>query len=77
MIDWIVVFAGMFALDFVFALYTMYVQEKQPVMAAHFATAIFLLQAVVIASYVKDFSLILPAAAGAWLGTWAAVRRGS
>lgn len=57
-------------LDVVYAKYTMAVQARKASASANWAGAIILLGGVSILSYTHDPLLILPAAIGAWIGTY-------
>lgn len=67
---WMFIFLVNTLLDIVYAKYTMAVQRRDASHAAHWATAIILIGGVSIISYTHNPILILPAAAGAWVGTW-------
>ena len=73
MIHVALVFVAMVATDIVWAQYTRAVADhnlrKAPVMAA----AIISIGAFVTTSYVQDYWMILPAAAGAYVGTFLSV----
>jgi NAD/NADP transhydrogenase alpha subunit len=78
-IEWALVFAAMFALDYVWARYTAHVADKRAGLAGAWAIGICLLSGFVTTKYVHDAWLLLPAALGAFGGTWAAIewqRRG-
>lgn len=67
-------FAAMVALDLVWAAYTIKVQKKKPALAGLYASAIMLINAVVTISYVTEPWMLLPVAAGAFVGTFLGVR---
>lgn len=69
------VFAALFALDFVWARYTHAMTEHRAARAAHYATAIILLSGFGITQYANEPLYLIPAALGAWLGTYVAVRK--
>lgn len=73
--SWLLIFLLNATLDIVYARYTISVQHRHPIIAAHWAAAIILIGGISIISYTHDPVLIFPAAAGAWLGTWVAVGR--
>ncbi len=66
----LIAFSGMFALDFVFARYTLSVMSQRPVAASSYAAGCLLLQGAVILSYVNEPIMLIPAAAGAFIGTY-------
>lgn len=63
-------FFGMVALDFVWARYVISLTKKHAVVGSTYAAAIMLLNGVVTLTYVSDPWMILPAAAGAFIGTF-------
>ena len=70
-----IAFFGMVALDFVFTRYTMAVATQRPWWASGYAAGCLILQGGVILSYVHDPIMLIPAAAGAFAGTYLAMRR--
>ena len=73
-LEWLAVFIGMFLLDMVYARYTQAIQSGQAMRAAHFAAVLIGITAFVTVSYVQNRWLTLPVMAGAWAGTWVAVK---
>jgi hypothetical protein len=63
-------FLGMVALDFVWARYTINLIKKNPAKSGGYAATIMLLNGIVTLTYVHDPWMILPAAAGAFVGTY-------
>lgn len=63
-------FFGMVALDFVWARYTINLVKKYNAVSGGYAATIMLLNGVVTLTYVHDPWMILPAAAGAFVGTF-------
>lgn len=63
-------FFGMIALDFVWARYVLTLTKKYHAVSGGYAAAIMLLNGVVTLTYVHDPWMILPAAAGAFVGTY-------
>jgi hypothetical protein len=72
----VLVFLAMFALDFIWARYTAAMVDKRPHLASVYAVGIVATNGVVVVSYTSDPWMLLPAALGAYAGTWAAVRWG-
>lgn len=70
----LIVFAAMFSLDFVWAFYTKAIQKHRPLAAAWWAVAIIVFTAVAQIGYINDPILVLPAALGAFAGTYAAMK---
>lgn len=68
--QYLTVFLLMVALDFVWARYTLAIQRRAHVCAAATAGVIFLLNGVVTVAYVGDYWVLLPAIAGAVVGTY-------
>lgn len=73
-LEWLSVFVGMFLLDMVYARYTQAIQSGQPWRAANFACVLIGITAFVTVSYVQNRWLTIPVMAGAWAGTWVAVK---
>lgn len=70
----IAVFAAVAALDFVWAKYTYAITTKRATLAGFYGAVVFLLSGVATLGYVASPWLLLPAVAGAFVGTYAAVR---
>ena len=70
----LVVFAAMFALDFVWAKYTFAMTDRHPYRAGGYAGAICLLAGIAQIGYTADPWLLIPALIGAFGGTVLAVR---
>lgn len=73
--SFVVVFLSMLAMDFVFAQYAKRAGDRRPTSAANWAAMIIPLNYFVVTGYVDSFWMVLPAMAGAWLGTHIAVSR--
>ncbi len=71
--DWLIAFLAMFATDAAWSLYVAAVAAGAALAASGWAVALFLLGAVAIIGYTRDRWLLIPAAAGAFLGTYAGV----
>jgi hypothetical protein len=69
---WLLVAFGMFALDYVWALYTKAIAAEKPMASANWAVVIIMLSGFVTTAYIHDPWLLTAAAVGAWLGTFAA-----
>lgn len=74
---WLGVFTAMFVLDFVYAKYTLAVQALKPTSAASYAFGITLCNVIVTIGFVHDNWLVIPTLAGAYAGTYFAVRHSS
>lgn len=68
------VFGAMFALDFVWTFYTRAVQGHRAFAAANWAVMILLFNGAAQIAYIHDPWLLIPAAAGAFGGTFAAMK---
>lgn len=69
MISWIAIFALFVVLDFVWARYTIAMAECRSLESANWAFLITFMSALAAIMYVGDNWLVIPAAAGGWLGT--------
>lgn len=72
---YVFVFVACTALDFVWAYYTKAINERRELRAAWWAAGIMILGGVGQIGYVNDPLLLIPAGLGAFIGTYAAVRR--
>jgi len=70
------VFAMMCATDVVYARYTWHAAQRNPLRAGLFAVAIILCTGFVTTSYVANHWALIPAACGAFVGTFTAVKWG-
>jgi hypothetical protein len=73
-LEWLAVFVGMFLLDAAYTRYTQAITSGNPLRAAHFAAVLIGITAFVTVSYVQNRWLTIPVMAGAWAGTWVAVK---
>ena len=74
--DWgtyILAFVAMAVLDFLWAVYTKKVTDGKAIAAASYASVLMVLNATVVMSFVKDAAILIPAALGAFVGTYLAV----
>lgn len=69
----VAVLLGAFVSDFVWARYIAHIADANKLAAANWGVVVIVLGAFLVLSYVEDRRLILPAAIGAWLGTYFAV----
>lgn len=63
----------MFFQDLAWAFYVASVKSNAAVFASFWAVILFLLGAALVLGYTRDRTLLIPAALGAWLGTFAGV----
>jgi hypothetical protein len=68
--SWIAVFVGLVVLDIIWVGYTKSLQKHTPVKSGLWAAIMITVSGFVTISYVGDHSLLIPAAAGAFVGTW-------
>ncbi len=68
---WIGVFLGLIVLDFIWVGYVKSVQKHQPLHSGLWASVMITVSGFVTISYVTDHTLLIPAALGAFVGTWA------
>jgi len=74
MLLWIVSFSSMAILDFVWAWYTVAIQDKKEYVASLYATFIAGINFVIVINYISDHVLLIPTCAGAFVGTLIGVR---
>lgn len=72
----LVVFAAMFLLDFVWTFYTKAIQRHAAFAAANWAVMITLFNGAAQIGYVENHWLLIPAGLGAFGGTYAALKWG-
>lgn len=61
--------------DICWARYTAHAADRNRVRASLWATAIYLVGSMTVIQYTGDHRLIVPAIAGAFVGTWLGVRK--
>lgn len=71
---YIAVFFGMTLLDFVYAEYTKAAADRHVHTSSTYATCLIVITGLVTSEYVNDRSLLIPAAAGAYVGTYISMR---
>lgn len=67
--NWVLTFAAVFALDVVWARYTLAMTNDRPLRAGTYAAFVIALSGLAAINYVNDPWMLLPAAAGAFAGT--------
>lgn len=72
----LIVFASMFVLDFVWAFYTKAITKHMPLPAALWAVIILAFNGIAQIGYVTEHWLLIPAAFGAFGGTYVAMKFG-
>lgn len=74
MIEWLQVFFGLIIIDVLYAIYTKQVQRDNLFWSSLLATIIFVINAVVVISFVDNHWLLIPAGLGAFIGTYIGVK---
>lgn len=74
MIATVTVFLSVFLLDFVWAKYTYAMTEKRALGAGTYSAAIIVLSGTAAVGYVHNPWMLIPAALGAFVGTFVAVK---
>ena len=74
MIEWLQVFFGLVIIDILYAIYTKQVQKDNPLWSSSLATIIFVVNAIVVISFVDNHWLLIPAGLGAFVGTYIGVK---
>jgi hypothetical protein len=67
-------FGSVALLDYVWAKYTYAMTSHKPVLAGAYASAIFGLGGAAVLTYASNPWMLVPAVAGAFVGTWVAVK---
>jgi hypothetical protein len=74
MIEYIVTFFAVFFTDIFYTYYLKAVQDEQVMRASMWATVVFLIACVAVINYTTNYWLLVPAAVGAFCGTWIGMR---
>ena len=74
MMLWLEVFLGLVVIDILYAIYTKQIQKDNPLRSSVSATAIYLINAAIVIGFVQDPWLLIPAALGAFVGTYIGVK---
>src|SRR5687767_14233537 len=69
----VTVFCATLVSDYIWARYIFNIAEEHALAAANWSVIVIVLGAFIVLSYVSDRRLIVPAAIGAWIGTYLAV----
>lgn len=67
---YVLVFLGMALLDIIWAKYIQYTANKKATTAANYAAILLALNAYVVIAYTSNPYNVIPAAMGAWVGTY-------
>lgn len=74
MYDYLFVFVCVFAVDVLYTYYLKAVQEDKPLIASSMAAIVYVLACVVVINYTTDNLLLVPAALGAFCGTFVGIK---
>lgn len=74
MIEYIISFFAIFFLDIVYTYYLRCVQENKALGASVWSMACYILGSVAVINYTTNHWLIIPAIAGAFVGTWVGMK---
>lgn len=73
-IIFIAVFIATLLTDALYALYTIHVTKKNPVLAASYGSLIHILTAFAVISYTKNYWYLIPLVIGSFIGTYLVVK---
>jgi hypothetical protein len=71
--DYAITFFAIFFLDVVNAWYIKAISDERPFMASVWAVVVTLASSVAIISYTRDNTMVIPALAGAFIGTYVGI----
>jgi len=74
MLVWIQIFLGLVIVDVLYAIYTKQVQKDNAFYSSISASAIYIINALIVIGFVNDIWLLIPAALGAFVGTYIGVK---
>jgi Na+/glutamate symporter len=74
MTDWITTFLSVFFTDIFYTYYLKAVQESHALKASFWASVVFCIACVAVINYTSNHALLLPAALGAFLGTYVGIK---
>jgi hypothetical protein len=74
MIEYIVTFFAVFFTDIFYTYYLKAVQDEQVMRASMWAAVVFLIACVAVINYTTNYWLLIPAAVGAFCGTWVGMK---
>jgi hypothetical protein len=74
MIDWITTFLSLFFTDIFYTYYLKAVQTDRALKASLWATVVFCIACVAVINYTANHILLIPAALGAFTGTYVGIR---
>jgi uncharacterized membrane protein YfcA len=74
MLEYIITFFALFALDIVYTYYLRCVQENKAIGASSWSVACYILGSIAVINYTTNHWLLIPAMAGAFAGTWVGMK---
>jgi len=74
MIEYIITFFAVFFTDIFYTYYLKAVNDNQTMKASLWATIVFLIACVAVINYTTNYLLLIPAAVGAFTGTWVGMK---
>ena len=74
MLEWILVFFALLIVDVLNAVYIKHIQKNNAILASSTAVVLFLASSVAVIGYVDDHWLLIPATAGAFVGTYIGIK---
>ena len=72
--EYLFVFVCVFAVDVLYTYYLKAVQDSKPIVASSLAAIVYVLACVVVINYTTDHLLLVPAALGAFCGTYVGIK---
>ena len=74
MTEYVITFLALFVTDIFYTQYLSSVNNKQAVKASAWAAVVFIVASVAVINYTEDHWQLIPAALGAFAGTWAGIQ---
>jgi uncharacterized membrane protein YfcA len=74
MLDWITTFLSLFFTDIFYTYYLKAVQKNEAIKASIWAVVVFCVACVAVINYTTNHVLLVPAALGAFLGTYVGIK---
>lgn len=74
MLEYVFIFTAVFVIDILYTFYLKAVQDSKPLIASGLASIVYVLACVVVINYTTDNWLLIPAALGAFCGTYVGIR---
>lgn len=74
MVSYLVTFLAVFAIDIFYVYYLKSVQENKPIKSSLLAVVLATISGIAVINYTTNHWLLIPAAAGAFVGTYAGMK---